>query len=65
MKPRLYHVVVINERAKRKVYLTATPVTHREGCIMLPKVKTANRYWAKFLRYQLEEVSEITCQPGK
>ena len=58
MSNRMYHVVVIREDTGRKVYLTATPVTHKEGCIMLPKVRTTSRVWSKVLRYQLEEVSE-------
>lgn len=48
---RLYHVVVIVERTGRKEYMTATPVTHAEGCTILRKL---TRY--PWRREQLEEV---------
>jgi hypothetical protein len=35
---RMYHVVVIVERTGRKVYMTATPVTHKQGCTILSKL---------------------------
>lgn len=57
MSERLYHIVVIREDTGRKTYLTGYPMSHAECCTMLPKVRTANRVWAKRLRYQLEEVS--------
>jgi hypothetical protein len=34
---RMYHVIAINERTRRKYYLTAMPVTHKEGCTILRK----------------------------
>lgn len=51
MRERMYHVVVINSRTGSKVYMTATPVTHREGCAILSKL---TRY--PWRREQLEEV---------
>ena len=47
---RMYHVIVINERTGRKVYMTRTPVTHAEGCTMLSKIDAR-----KHCRKQLEE----------
>lgn len=49
--PRMYHVVVINDRAGTKAYMTATPVTHQEGCTILSKIGPY-----KHGRKQLEEV---------
>lgn len=49
---RRYHVVVINERTGKKGYMTATPVTHREGTTILRKI--TDYPWR---RKQLEEVS--------
>lgn len=48
---REYHVVVINQITGRKVYMTGTPVSHREGCTILRKL--SNYPWR---RKQLEEV---------
>lgn len=50
MTPRRYHVIVINERTGKKVYMTATPVTHAEGCTILSKITDY-----KWRRKQLEE----------
>lgn len=33
MMQRLFHVVVINEKTGKKVYMTQTPVTHSEACM--------------------------------
>lgn len=52
---RMYHVVSIHERTQRTVYLTNTPVTHREGCTILRK-----QVPRKILRYQLEELQPDT-----
>lgn len=52
---RMYHVVVVHERTRRTVYLTNTPVTHREGCTILRK-----QVPRKILRYQLEELQPNT-----
>lgn len=49
---RRYHVVVINERTGKKAYMTATPVTHREGSTILRKI--TDYPWR---RKQLEEVA--------
>lgn len=58
-KKRLYHVVGIrNVRgpeyhdADKKVYATRTPVTHREGMIIISKCTPH-----KYTRYELEETS--------
>lgn len=47
---RKYHVVVINETTGQKVYMTASSVTHKEGCVLLRKLTKYN--WR---RNQLEE----------
>lgn len=47
---RQYHVVVINENTGAKVYMTASPVTHSEGCAILSKL---TKY--EWRRNQLEE----------
>jgi hypothetical protein len=52
---RLYHVVAINERTKKKEYLTKTPVTHQEGVTMMGKF-TPHRD----VRIQLEPVNAST-----
>jgi len=49
---RSYHVVVINERAKTKTYVTTMPVTHKEGCTILGKLSDH-----RLTRKQLEEVA--------
>ena len=49
---RRYHVVVINERTGKKAYMTAIPVTHREGTTILRKI--TDYPWR---RKQLEEVA--------
>lgn len=49
----LYHVVVIHNKTGKKVYMTATPVTHHEGCTILSKM---TRY--SWRREQLEEVQD-------
>jgi len=48
---RAYHVIVINERTGKKTQMTATPVTHGEGCTLLSKLTDYS--WR---RKQLEEV---------
>ncbi len=35
---KLYHVVVIRNNNGKKVYMTDTPVTHKEGCTLLSKL---------------------------
>lgn len=50
---RLFHVVVVNNQTGRKVYMTATPVTHAEGCTLLSKLTKYS--WRREL---LEEVSQ-------
>jgi|GEM_PF-2834020 len=35
---RQYHVIVINERTGEKTRMTRTPVTHKEGCVLLSKL---------------------------
>ena len=52
MVDRKYHVVVINERTGHKTYMTATPVTHSQGCTLLSKLTKYD--WR---RNQLEEVA--------
>lgn len=47
---RQYHVVVINEKTGKKVYMTSSPVTHSEGCTILSKL---TKY--EWRRNQLEE----------
>lgn len=34
----LFHVVVICEKTGQRVYMTETPVTHKEGCTILGKL---------------------------
>lgn len=53
---RTYHVVAINEKTGYTEYLTATPVTHREGCIIIRKLHPRPRGAAWCVRIQLEEV---------
>lgn len=53
--PRSYHVIVVNERAKTKTYVTTMPVTHKEGCTILGKVSDH-----RLTRKQLEEVASLT-----
>lgn len=48
---RIYHVVVINEKTGKKVYMTKDPVSHSEGCTILSKL---TKY--QWRRNQLEEV---------
>ncbi len=50
---RLYHVVVIVPKTKKKTYMTRTPVTHAEGCTILRKL--THYAWR---REQLEEVRQ-------
>lgn len=38
MDNRLFHVIVVNDKTGRKVYMTATPVNHNEGCAILSKL---------------------------
>jgi hypothetical protein len=42
---RLYHVEVMNERTGLRVRLSASPVTHSEGCAWLSKV--TNYSWRR------------------
>lgn len=49
---RMYHVIVINEKTNNKVYMTVTPVTHKEGCTILSKI--TDYPWR---RKQLEEIT--------
>jgi hypothetical protein len=49
---RLYHVVVIRERDGQVTRMTATPVTHAEGCTIMRKI---TRY--PWRRVQLAEVT--------
>lgn len=58
---RTYHAVAINETTGRKTYMTATPVTHREGCTILSKIPREGKA-RKSVRYQLEEVSKATTE---
>ncbi|SMG42983.1 hypothetical protein [Paraburkholderia susongensis] len=48
----LYHLVAINERSGRKVYLTGYPMLHHMCCVMKSKTSTH-----KDVRIQLEEVA--------
>jgi hypothetical protein len=48
---RLYHIVAINEKTGRKVYMTGYPMTHHGCCVM--KSKITEYPWR---RIQLEEV---------
>lgn len=34
---RLYHLVAINEKTGKKVYLTEEPVTHHDACVIKSK----------------------------
>lgn len=51
MDNKRYHVVVINEKTGKKVYMTSSPVPHKEGCTILTKL---TKY--PWRREQLEEV---------
>lgn len=35
---RLYHVIVINNKTKKKVYMTGYPVDHKTAMILLSKL---------------------------
>lgn len=35
---QLFHVVVKNIKTGKKVYMTTSPVTHKEGCTILSKL---------------------------
>lgn len=48
---RMYHVIVKNIKTGVKVYMTAYPVTHAEGCTLLSKL---TKY--KWRQEMLEEV---------
>lgn len=50
---RRYHIVAINGRTGRKVYMTSSPLLHHEAVTMLGKLMPA----AKGVRKQLEEVT--------
>lgn len=50
---RLYHVVAVNNKTRNKVYMTSSPVTHKQGCTILSKM---TKY--PWRREQLEEVSQ-------
>lgn len=50
---RLYHVVSINARTKRKEYLTATPEPHHPATVIMRKWGPQR---SKDVRIQLEEV---------
>jgi hypothetical protein len=51
---RRYHVITLNEKTGRKVYNTATPVTHEEGCTILRKMRPYPT-----TRHQLEDVTTM------
>ncbi len=38
MKNRTYHLIVVNVKSKAKTYMTKTPVTHSEACVMKSKL---------------------------
>ena len=38
MNTRMYHVIIINTKTGKKVYMTQEPVTHKEGCTILSKL---------------------------
>lgn len=52
MPERLYHLVAINERQNRKVYLTGYPMVHHL-CVVMKSKFTPH----KWVRIQLEEVT--------
>jgi hypothetical protein len=47
---RKYHVIAIATRSGKKTYMTATPVTHHEGCVIMSKISSH-----KARRIQLEQ----------
>lgn len=47
---RKYHVVCIRESTGHKVYMSATPMNHKEACTFLSKMVPH-----KLTRFQLEE----------
>lgn len=49
---RSYHVIVVRDSTGEKTYMTRTPVTHDEGCVLLSKL--TDYPWR---RKCLEEVS--------
>ncbi len=51
-KPRLYHLVAINEKTGKKVYLTRYPMGHAQCMTM--KSKQSDR--VSYIRIQVEEV---------
>jgi len=50
---RLYHVVAVNDRTKKKNYLTATPESHHAAATILRKQRPPR---SKDVRIKLEEI---------
>ena len=38
LEDKLYHVIVIVNKTGKRIQMTATPVTHKEGCTLLSKL---------------------------
>ncbi len=51
-KPRLYHLVAINEKTSKKVYLTRYPMEHAQCMTM----KSKQSVGVPYVRIQVEEV---------
>lgn len=54
MTVKLYHVVVVNIETGKETFMTSTPVTHKEGCILLGKL---SKY--KWRKEMLKEVDKL------
>ena len=52
-EPRRYHVIAINDKARFKVYMNATPMEHGPACTFLSKMVPQRQ---PHLRHMLEEV---------
>ena len=49
---KMYHVIIINEKTGKKVYMTLKPESHEKACILKSKINPNH----KFRSIQLEEV---------
>ena len=59
LEARRFHVVSVNDKTGERIRLTATPVTHREGCTILSKF---GPHPSPHVRRKLEEVEDVDEQ---
>ncbi len=50
---RLYHIIAINDKTNKKVYITGYPMTHEKCMVMMSKQSKP----AKDVRFMLEELT--------